>query len=205
MNSKQEYIHHFIKAKNPQLEVIAQEEKTRNDVCPSIGLDIGNFLYLLIKILQARKVLEFGTCLGYSTIWLAQALETTNGNLTAIEVSSRLAAETAENVRKAGLSHRVEIICGRADELIDKMPGPFDIILQDAAKDIYLPMLDKCVEKLRPGGLLISDDVLFPILKVRKKQQELLEAYNRALFQHPQLESTILPLGDGLAISRKKT
>ncbi|MDS1029888.1 O-methyltransferase [Bacillota bacterium LX-D] len=201
---KIDYIHNFIKNKNPQLDIIAAEEKVRKDVCPSIGLDIGNLLYLLIQMINAKKVVEFGTCLGFSTIWLAEALEKTNGHLISIENSPRLANETKKNLELAGLSHRVEIINNKANSIFTELEGPFDLILQDAAKDIYLPMLDICVEKLRPGGLLISDDVLFPIVSARKKQRELLENYNKSLFNHPLLESTILPLGDGLAISFKK-
>lgn len=198
------YIYRFLKIPNKQLEIILEDEKKRNDVCPSIGPITGSLLYLLIQLTQAKRVVEFGTCLGYSTIWLAEALSRTDGQLTSIEASPRLLKETKENLEKAGLHHRVNLLLGRADEIFKELKGPYDLILQDAAKDIYLPMLDECVEKLRPGGLLISDDVLFPTLPVRQRQKELMEKYNQALFNHPDLDTIILPLGDGLAISRKK-
>lgn len=198
------YIFRFLKMPNKQLEIIFADEKKRNDVCPSIGPITGSLLYTLIQLIQAKNVIEFGTCLGYSTIWLAQALTKTNGQLTSIEASPRLFNETRDNLVKAGLHHRVNLLLGRADEIFKDLAGPYDLILQDAAKDIYLPMLNECVEKLRPGGLLISDDVLFPTLPVRQRQKELMEKYNQALFEHPELDTIILPLGDGLAISRKK-
>lgn len=204
MKQKIEYLHRLVKSKNSQLEHISRQEGVRKDICPSIGQEIGHLLFLFIKMLHAKRVIEFGTCLGYSTIWLAQALEATNGELISIEASPRLVAETLENIQQAGLRHRVTLIHGKAEEILVAIPGPFDLILQDAAKDIYLPMLNICVDKLRPGGLLISDDVLFPALEVRKKQKELIHAYNEALLAHPALETVILPLGDGLAVSWKK-
>lgn len=198
------YIYRFLQIPNKQLEVILEEEKKRHDVCPSIGPIIGSLIYTIVQLIQAKKVVEFGTCLGYSTIWLAEALSKTDGQLTSIETCPRLLQETKENVKKAGLEHRVTFHLGKAEEVFKKLTGPYDLILQDAAKAIYLPMLNECVAKLRPGGLLISDDVLFPTLPVRQRQKDLLEAYNQALFNHPDLETIILPIGDGLAISRKK-
>lgn len=198
------YIQSIIKHKNPHLDTLLKEEALRNDVCPSIGPDTGNLIYFLIQLIQATKVIEFGTCLGYSTIWLAESLEKTNGQLTSIEASTRLVKETLDNLKKAGLTHRVNIIEGRAEEILNTLQGPFDLILQDAAKEIYLPMLNTCVAKLRPGGLLLSDDVLFPIKQVRKRQKNLINAYNNALVNHPDLETIILPLGDGIAVSMKK-
>jgi len=201
----EEYLQTIIKTPNPYLDILLKEEASRNDVCPSIGPITGNLISFFIQLLHATRVVEFGTCLGYSTIWLAQSLEITGGQLISIEASPRLVLETKENVAKAGLSHRVNIIEGKAEEIFTHLPGPFDLILQDASKEIYLPLLDVCVEKLRPGGLLISDDVLFPAKQVRKRQKELIHSYNQALVNHPQLFTVILPLGDGLAISLKRS
>ncbi|MGI6331983.1 MAG: O-methyltransferase [Zhaonellaceae bacterium] len=202
--TQDEYIQSIIKPPNPYLDTLLKEESLRKDVCPSIGPHIGNLVSFLVELLKATRVVEFGTCLGYSTICLAQSLEKTRGKLISIESSPRLVEETKKNVYKAGLAHRVTIIEGKAEEVFDTLPGPFDLILQDASKEIYLPLLNKCVKKLRPGGLLLSDDVLFPAKEVRKRQRELINEYNQALIKHPELTTIILPLGDGIAISMKK-
>ena len=202
--TQNEYMQSMIKPPCPYLDILFKEESTRKDVCPSIGPNIGSLIHLLIQITQATKVVEFGTCLGYSTIWLAQSLEDTNGNLISIESSPRLVKETQNNVSKVGLAHRVTIIEGKAEKVFQTLSGPFDLILQDAATGVYLSLLNSCVNKLRPGGLLISDDVLFPTKQVRKRQKELMNAYNHALVNHPDLLTIILPLGDGVALSMKK-
>lgn len=202
--TQDEYIQSIIKPPSPYLEILLQEERARKDVCPSIGPNIGSLIYLLIQLTQATKVVEFGTCLGYSTIWLARGLEETDGKLISIESSPRFVKETQDNVARAGLAHRVTVIEGKAEELFPTLSGPFDLILQDAATGVYLPLLNTCVKKLRPGGLLVFDDVLFPTKQVRKRQKELMDAFNQALTSHPHLLTTILPIGDGVALSMKK-
>jgi len=202
--TQDEYIQSISKPPNPYLDILFKEESVRKDVCPSIGPHIGSLVSFLVELLKASRVVEFGTSLGYSTIWLAQSLEKTGGELISIESSPRLVEETKKNIYKAGLTHRVKIIEGKAEEVFDTLPGPFDLILQDASKETYLPLLNKCVKKLRPGGLLLSDDVLFPAKEVRKKQKELMNEYNQALVKHPELTTIFLPISDGIAISMRK-
>ncbi|MDP2959876.1 MAG: class I SAM-dependent methyltransferase, partial [candidate division Zixibacteria bacterium] len=124
-----EYIESFIPAGNEQLIKIIHQQDTRNDTNPTIGLQVGMFLSLLIRMMQAKRVLEFGTCLGYSTVWLAQALRTTGGKLISIEQKKEFLEITRKNIAEAGLSDVVELIWGDANVVIDQIEGPFDLIL----------------------------------------------------------------------------
>jgi|GEM_PF-1857720 len=96
------------------------------------------------------------------------------------------------------------IIHGDAGELLDRLEGPCDLILQDAAKALYPEMLERCVDRIRTGGVLAADDALFRPMGVREELARVIDEYNRMVFDHPRLISTILPIGDGLTISVKR-
>ena len=171
---------------------------------PNIGAQAGHFLTWLIQLTQAKHVLEFGSCLGYSAIFLAEALRHTNGHLISIENNPILFAETQKNIATAGVSDIVDLKLGDAAELIKTLNGPFDLILQDADKSMYPTMLNDCIEKLRPLGILIADDTLFPPMGYPEKLSKPIHEYNQKTLSDPRLISTLLPIGDGLTISLKK-
>jgi predicted O-methyltransferase YrrM len=201
-----QYIEDHLQYPNPVLAELEAAYHSDDDQAgpPHIGQQTGAFLSWIIHLIAARKVLEFGTAVGYSTIYLAQALRKTGGRLTAIELDEELLRRTARNVRRAGLSGTVDLIHGDADRIIDRLEGPYDLILQDAAKGLYPAMLERCVDRIRPGGVLAADDALFRPMGVRQELARAIDEYNRRVFDHPRLISTILPIGDGLTISVKR-
>ncbi|KOF55841.1 MULTISPECIES: O-methyltransferase [Clostridium] len=203
MNKITEYIDSFIDFDNKQLEEICKQEEKRNDIRPSIGLETGRFLGLLIRSMQAKKVMEFGTCLGYSTIWIAQALRETGGRLISIEYDKGLYETTKKNVELAGLSNIVDLRLGDASKIINEVEGPFDIILQDSDKALYVPMLEKCIELTCKNGLIIADDVLFKPMGIPEIFSTPMDEYVKEVFSDNRLYTTILPIGDGVAISTK--
>jgi predicted O-methyltransferase YrrM len=200
-----EYIESLIPAGNEQLVKIIHQQDTRNDTSPNIGLQAGRFLSLLIQMIQAKRVLEFGTCLGYSTVWLAEALRTTGGKLISIEQKKEFLEITRKNIVETGLSEFVDLIWGNANIVIDQVEGPFDLILQDSDKKLYPQMLDRCIEITRKNGLIVADDALFKPMGVEEKLSEPIHKYNEQIFSDKRLFSTILPIGDGVAISVKLT
>ena len=204
MDKVLEYIEGFLAYPNPVLKELEAEYQNRDDVAPHIGIHVGAFLTWLIQAIQAKKVLEFGTAIGYSTIFLGQALRQTGGKLIAIESREELFRETAGNIERAGLTEVVELIHGDASRIIDDLKGPFDLILQDAAKSLYPIMLERCVQITRPGGIIAADDGLFRPMGVREELSRLMDEYNERVFADPRLTSTILPIGDGLTISVKR-
>ncbi|MBF0300243.1 MAG: O-methyltransferase [Oligoflexia bacterium] len=197
------YIEQFIAIKNPILQAISREEQTRNDIQPDVGIHVGTFLALMIRIMNAKKVLEIGTCLGYSTIFLAEALKDTNGKLISIELNPDLADTTRKNIHDAGLSDIAQVQCGDASLLINQIDGEFDLILQDSDKTLYPKMLDACVDKLRMLGILVADDTLFYPMGIAEKFSKPMDEYNKKVFADPRLKSTILPIGDGITVSVK--
>ncbi len=204
MDKALSYIENFLTYPHPVLAELEAAYRDREDLPPHIGIHVGVFLSWLVQLIQAGRVLEFGTAVGYSTVFLGQALRETGGTLTAVECDETNFQETSRNIERAGLVDVVELICGDANQIIDNLKGPFDLILQDAAKALYPVMLEKCVQRIRPGGIIAADDALFRPMGVREELSQFMDEYNRKVFAHPQLVSTILPIGDGLTISMKR-
>jgi predicted O-methyltransferase YrrM len=118
-----------------------------------------------------------------------------------------------ENFGRAGMASRANVMVGDASLLLAKVSGPFDLIFQDSNKQLYLPMLDRLVALLRPGGLLVTDNVLWDgevvpgfVTHPRRRVEDTraIAAYNERLSLHPALMTSIVPLRDGLAISVKR-
>ncbi len=203
MEKVSEYIRSFSKFQNSVLKRLLKEHSDRSDVVPCIGEAVASFVSWIIKFTNSRNVIEFGTCLGYSTIVLAEAVKSNGGKLTAIESALNHYRETLANLQEAGLSDHVHLIHGDALTEFKKLDGEFDLILQDSLKSIYPAMLEDCVNKLRIGGLIIADDTLFLPMGVGHKHARFMDEYNKKVFAEKRLESFILPIGDGLTVSFK--
>ena len=115
---------------------------------------------MLATAVGATRILEIGTAIGYSGIWLAGALPA-GGMLLTMEAKPERARQARDNFARAGLADRANVIVGDAGLLLAKVSGPFDLIFQDGDKRQYAPMLDRLVALLRPGGLLVTDNVLW--------------------------------------------
>jgi predicted O-methyltransferase YrrM len=178
---------------------------------PLVDPEVGALLGVLARAAGARRILEIGTAIGYSGIWLARALAA-DGMLYTMESDADRAAEARRNFERAGLSARVSVIVGDAARMVAKVAGPFDVIFQDGDKRLYEPLLDRLVALLRPGGLLITDNVLWSgevvpgLIAAPQRDPAVTKAiasYNERLAAHPQLTTAIVPLRDGVAISVK--
>jgi predicted O-methyltransferase YrrM len=192
------------------LDEIARGNETRG--LPLVDAEVGALLRVLATTAAATRILEIGTAVGYSGIWLAGALPP-GGMLLTMELSDERASEARANFAKAGLTDRVSVIVGDAQLKIAKVSGPFDLIFQDGAKSLYEPLLDRLVGLLRPGGLLVTDNVLWNgevvpgYSKAPTQPPEdtaAIAAYNTRLAAHPDLITAVVPLRDGVAISVKK-
>lgn len=169
---------------------------------PSLGPFVINFLNIFILALRPREILEIGTSVGESAIEIARSVESYGGIVTTMELNRKIAGLALSNFQSAGLEGSIKLLVGDAKELIKTIPNRFGLIIQDGGKDDYIMMLDRLVELLEPRGVLISDDVLFPIMGVEKWGKQV-DDYNRALRDHPKIATTWLPIGDGIAISIK--
>src|SRR5436190_1311482 len=118
---------------------------------PLVDAEVGALLRVLATAVGARRILEIGTAIGYSGIWLAGALPS-DGMLLTMEVDADRATAARANFNRAGLAERVNVLVGNARLLMAKVAGPFDLIFQDGDKQHYSKMLDRLVDLLRPGG-----------------------------------------------------
>jgi predicted O-methyltransferase YrrM len=204
------YLADLNRAVDPVLEAIARAGASRD--LPLVDAEVGALLRVIATAIGATRMLEIGTAIGYSTIWLAGALPRT-GTLFTMEMNPDRAREARENIARAGLADRVMVMVGDAGLLLAKVAGPFDLIFQDGDKQLYAPMLDRLVDLLRPGGLLLTDNVLWdgevvPGYTASPKQDasdtRAIADYNERLNAHPLLMTATVPLRDGVAISVKR-
>jgi predicted O-methyltransferase YrrM len=193
------------------LEDIARTGRQTN--LPLIDAEVGALLRVLATAVQATRILEIGTAIGYSGIWLAGALPPA-GMLITMEADADRAKQARDNFTRAGLADRANVMVGDANLLLAKVSGPFDLIFQDGDKRLYSPMLDRLVDLLRPGALLVTDNVLWsgevvPGFVEQPDQPEdetrAIIEYNNRLSAHPRLLTAIVPLRDGVSISVKRS
>ena len=174
----------------------------------------GKFLYLLARIVGARRILELGTLAGYSTIWLARALPA-DGRLLTLEFSAQHAAVARENLERAGCSDRVEVIVGPALQtlaaLVARQEPAFDLVFIDADKVNYRAYLDWSLSLTRSGSLIIADNVVRggAVLAPPPEDEMAISArdFNLALAAEPRVEAIVLQqVGrkghDGMALAR---
>ncbi len=171
----------------------------------------GALLHALVLATKAARVLEIGTAIGYSTLWMAAALPP-DGLLVTLERDPSRAAVARGYFNEAGIDDRVSVMVGDADRSLHKLAGPFDLIFQDGDKAGYEPMLDRLVALLRPGGVLVTDNVLWDgevvpgfVTTPRRTPEDTaaIAAYNARLAADPRLTVSWLPVGDGVAIAVK--
>ncbi len=183
---------------------LENESLLRDDIQPGIEPELGKFLGLLVRLVDAKKVLEIGSGVGYSAIWLGEAVKTTHGRVLTIDNHKRTHIEVVRNIEKAGLSSLVEKKLGNAEDLLETLSGGWDIVFQDAGKYLYPLVHEKIVKLTRVGGLIVADDTLFKVNPcVRKGLGDYMDRYNKMVFEDKRLYSTILPVGHGITISLK--
>ena len=175
---------------------------------PQINLqpDEGRLMQLLVMMSGARKVIEIGTLAGYSAIWIARGLPL-GGQLVTIEKSGTHARLAQAHLDRAGLNDKVKIRQGDARQILRKLESdaPYDLIFIDADKPNYPHYLQWSVQHLRVGGTVLAHNAFWGgrILAPESADDEAMVQFNQALAQHPSLQSTILEIGDGLALGVK--
>ncbi len=186
-------------------------EGERDDL-PLVDPEVGALLRVLVLAARATRVLEIGTAIGYSGVWMAGALPK-DGVFITMEVDERRAKIARANFERAGLSDRVNVVVGDAQRMLHKVAGPFDVIFQDGDKKLYEPVLETLVGLLRPRGFLVTDNVLWngevvPGFAAQRhpdpSDAAAIASYNERINNHPALLTSIVPLRDGVAISVKR-
>ena len=191
----------------PQRDPVLIEIETlaANLGIPIIGPVVGRVLFLLAKLTNARNVFEMGSAVGYSTIWLARGIGE-EGVVYYTDTEQENARRAEGYLRKAGVSNQVRLLIGDAIHLIDTVEGEFDLIFNDVDKEQYPEAFVKAYPRLRRGGLLVSDNVLWYGRVAegnRDAETEAVHEFNRLIYSKDDLFTTILPIRDGISVSLK--
>ena len=167
----------------------------------------GQILSMFSKMIRPRRILEIGTYTGYSAICLAQGLEE-GGELHTIDVNAELEDIIRMYLDEAGLSDLVHLHIANAADKVKELGGPFDIVFIDADKENYSNYFDLVIDKVRAGGYIIADNVLWSGKVVKPTERndsetEALKSYAEKVHADGRVENVLLPVRDGLLIARK--
>ncbi len=191
-------------ALSPYEPVLAEMEKlAERQVFPIVGPQVGTLLYILARSLGAKRVFEMGSGFGYSALWFARALEP-GGRVIATDYDPANKEAALRFLKKAGLAQAVDFRVGDAVEILRREPGAFDILFVDMDKERYPEAHALAREKLRPGGLLIADNLLW-FGKVLEESDDPatcgIRALTKRLRSDPDFTFTLVPIRDGVGLA----
>lgn len=166
----------------------------------------GRFLSLLSKMVQPRTILEIGTYTGYATLCLAEGLHP-EGVLHTIDIKEELTDLQREFFDRSGYGSQIVQHLGKAADIIPSLNTTFDLVFIDADKQNYAHYFDLVIEKMNRGGIILSDNVLWSgkvveEVKHNDKHTQALMAYNQKIKDDPRVETVLLPIRDGITLSR---
>lgn len=173
---------------------------------PIVGPLVGRLLYALIEFGHVHTILECGSGFGYSAAWMALALPE-NSKITCIEYDTQNIAKAKEFLKEMDVIHKVTFLQGDVMEIVPKNSQTYDLIFNDIDKHLYPKILPFLVERLRVGGMLISDNVLWKgnVAEENPEDEKAkhIQEFNRLLYENKSLWTSIVPLRDGLSLSIK--
>lgn len=190
------------------LEIYAQEAHV-----PIVHPEVAQHLKVLMHLTQPKRILEIGTAIGYSATLMAEAIK--EGEIDTIELNEGMvqkASETFKLLKASGNKVKIRLHEGDAVSVLQNLKGPYDFIFIDAAKGHYQTFFDLCKPMLSQGGVVVSDNVLYKgmvatnLYLIRRKITivKRMRKYLKYISSQPDLETSILPIGDGLAITYLK-
>lgn len=185
------------------------KDEAHRDQIPIMQDEGIHFLTQLLKINHAKKVLEIGTAIGYSSIIMALFGHV---KVVSVERNVELYNRARNHIEEIGVSDKIELVLADAND-VDIEAKDFDVIFIDAAKSSYIHFFEKFKNNLKPGGIIISDNLLFRGFvahpediesRNRKQLVRKIDKYNQFIINHPEFDSYIYHIGDGISISIKK-
>jgi len=205
-----DYIHSLEPSQGQLCEEIAQAALEKD--VPIIKKETAALLKTMVAAKQPRAILEVGTAVGYSALLMAGVMPA-DCTITTIEKYEPRIPVAKENFRRAGMEDRITLLEGDAEEFLQKLEGPYDFIFMDAAKGQYIHWLPMIMRLLPEGGMLFSDNVLqdgnivqsrYAVERRDRTIHTRMREYLYTLKHMDELESSIVPIGDGVAISVKR-
>jgi len=188
-----------------QLEEYAEEHHVS-----IIHKEVKSLLAFVVQSTNVTSVLEIGTAIGYSASVFARAMHG-KGKITSIERREEYHEMAKKNVKELGYDTEFDFKLGDAMDVLDEINDTYDLIFVDAAKGHYQVFLDKCLNKLNPGGVIVSDNVLYQgmiasdeyVIRRKKTIVKRMRNYLDHISNHPDFTTTLLPMSDGIALSYK--
>ena len=157
----------------------------------------GNFLRFLVLSTKAKRILEIGTAHGVSAIWMGLGLRKTDGTMVCIEIDSKKARLAKENIGKANLAHRIEVLNNDAFHVIPELKGQFDLVFLDCWKNDYRRFFELFLPKVSAGGVIVAHNVLL--------MADQMDGYVKLVQNHPDLITSVVAVSpEGFSISYKK-
>ncbi len=188
------------------------EQEAKDTYVPIIRKEMRQLLRVLLTIKKPRTVLEVGTAIGFSAILMAECLDE-ESHITTIEKYEKRIPIARENFRRAGFSDRITLLEGDAAPILAGLTGTYDMIFMDAAKGQYIHFLPDVLRLLAPGGVLVSDNVLqdgdvvesrYAVVRRNRTIHSRMRDYLWTMKHTPELQTVILPIGDGATVSVKR-
>jgi predicted O-methyltransferase YrrM len=178
---------------------MSEEESARrlDEMLLPVGRATGTLMNLIIKEAGARRILEVGSSYGYSTTWLAEGARGVEGKVVSLELQAAKTEYAHAQLRRAALADFVEFRIGDALASLAALPGPFDFVLIDLWKDLYVPVWERLHPKLADGAIVVADNMLEPA-SARAHAQ----AYQRQVRATREVSSVLLNVGNGIEVSR---
>ncbi|MDO4338638.1 MAG: O-methyltransferase [Eubacteriales bacterium] len=204
------YINSLDTGNTPFLEEL--EQRALACGVPIIRREMQSFMRTLLAIQRPKRILEVGTAVGFSTLLMCEYGEQ-DVQITTIENYKKRIPLAKENFRKAGREQQITLMEGDAGQILKELEGPYDLIFMDAAKGQYIHWLSDVLRLMRPGSILLSDNVLqegdlieshYLVERRNRTIYKRMREYLYELTHHPDLTTSILPLGDGVTLSIKK-
>ncbi len=204
------YIHSLERSNGEVCDEI--EEFAHQTNVPIIRKEMESFLRVLIEIKKPKRILELGTAIGYSAILMANTMSE-NCRITTIENYDKRIPIAKDNFKRAGVEKKVELLEGDALEILQKINEPYDVVFMDAAKAQYLVYLKEIMRLLPVGGILIADNVLqdgelvesrYAVERRNRTIHSRMREYLYEVKNMKELETTIIPIGDGITLSVRK-
>ena len=178
--------------------LLASGAANRDDVLLSVGPEAAGLLHALILGRRPKRILELGTSYGYSTLFLADAAKKIGAQVITMELADYKQAHARTQLERAGLADVVDFQLGDAVALIEADPGPFDLVLLDIWKDLYLPCFEAFYPKLSEEGVIAADNMIDP-----SSARPSVRLYRKAVLAKPDLQTVLLPIGQGIELSIK--
>lgn len=198
----------------PESAVIeAIEQEALRDRVPIIRKEMQSFLKVLLMIKRPMRIMEVGAAVGFSSILMSEYMPE-GGHITTIENYDKRIPIARANFKRAGKEEQIDLIEGDALEVMHGLEGPYDLIFVDAAKGQYIHYLPEVMRLLGTDGVLVSDNVLqegdiiesrFAVERRNRTIHSRMREYLYELKHHDQLQTSIIPLGDGVALSVKRS